>query len=274
MIVKMNEKISVIVPVYNTAAYLDRCIQSIVNQNYQNKEIVLVNDGSKDGSLEICKKWAKMYDYIRVLDQCNQGVSVARKNGVFNSTGELITFVDSDDELAEGALEILMSEMSDCDIVLGQVLFDGPWKWPFKKMDLRLESKAYLYLLAKGKIHGGPVARLFRKRLFDECAFAVPRSIACGEDFIMNARVGIMSSKVRIIPQIVYVYINHAASAVNTLEGNAYSIKKLREYELQLHKSLLGGNPILIAGFMKRVWLYRRFVYLTNNLKCFIKKFL
>lgn len=270
----MNEKISVIVPVYNTAAYLDRCIQSIVDQGYQNKEIVLVNDGSKDGSLDICRKWAEKYDYIRVVDQCNQGVSAARKNGVFNSTGDLITFVDSDDELAEDALEIMKAEMSDCDIVLGQVRFDGPWKWPFKKMNQCIDNRAYLCLLAKGKIHGGPVARLFRKQLFDECAFDVPRSIACGEDFIMNARVGVMSSIVRIIPQVVYVYINHADSAVNTIEGNAYSIKKLREYELQLRKSLVGGDPILVSDFMKRVWRYRRFVYLTNNLKRFIKKFL
>ena len=269
----MNEKISVIVPVYNAAAYLDGCIQSIVNQGYQNKEIILVNDGSKDCSLDICKKWAEKYNFIRVVDQCNQGVSAARKNGVFNSTGSLVTFVDSDDELAEGALETLKAEMSDCDIVLGQVRFDGPWKWPFKKMDLCLDSMDYLRLLAKGKIHGGPVARLFRKQLFNEGSFNVPRTLVCGEDFIMNALLGLNARKTRIIPQIVYVYINHADSAVNTNEGNASSIKKIREYESLLRTSLAGCDPKMVKSFLKYVWVYRRYFYLINKVSYLLKRF-
>lgn len=94
-----NLKVSVIVPIYNVGLFLDKCVESITSQSYSNLEIILVNDESKDNSLEICRNWEKRDDRIIVIDQKNQGVSVARNAGIARCTGDWICFVDGDDWL-------------------------------------------------------------------------------------------------------------------------------------------------------------------------------
>ena len=91
------DKISVIIPVYNSENELERCLESMINQTYPNIEILLVDDGSTDRSLEICKKYESMYSYIKVFSQPNRGQSSARNKGIKESSGEFIGFVDSDD---------------------------------------------------------------------------------------------------------------------------------------------------------------------------------
>ena len=94
------ELISVIVPVYKVEAYLDRCVQSIVDQTYMNLEIILVDDGSPDRCPEICDAYAKKDARIKVVHQINGGVSSARNTGLKASRGEYIGFVDPDDWVA------------------------------------------------------------------------------------------------------------------------------------------------------------------------------
>ena len=92
-----NPKISFIIPVYNTERYLETCINSIINQEYYNYEIILVDDGSKDGSGEICDTFSREYANIKTIHQKNGGSSEARNTGIKNSVGEYLLFVDSDD---------------------------------------------------------------------------------------------------------------------------------------------------------------------------------
>ena len=93
----MEELISVIVPVYNVARYLNKCMKSIVNQTYKNLEIILINDGSTDNSGEICDEWKERDRRIKVMHKENTGVADTRNVGVERSVGRYITFVDSDD---------------------------------------------------------------------------------------------------------------------------------------------------------------------------------
>ncbi len=92
-----EELVSIIVPVYNVENYLERCLNSIVAQTYKNMEIILVNDGSKDNSKEICKKFQKSDNRIKYIEQENQGLSAARNNGLNASKGKYVIFIDSDD---------------------------------------------------------------------------------------------------------------------------------------------------------------------------------
>lgn len=92
-----KELISIIVPVYNVENYLERCLQSLINQTYKNIEIVCVNDGSTDNSLNILNKFQKKDSRIKIISQENQGLSEARNVGIKNSSGKYIGFVDSDD---------------------------------------------------------------------------------------------------------------------------------------------------------------------------------
>ncbi|WP_261009902.1 glycosyltransferase family 2 protein [Streptococcus mitis] len=113
--------ISVIVPVYNVETYLKECLDSIQNQTYTNLEVLLVNDGSTDGSQAICERYCQADKRFRLINQSNQGQSVARNTGVTASRGEFIAFVDSDDMILPNYLETLMNYMSgDVDIVESQ----------------------------------------------------------------------------------------------------------------------------------------------------------
>lgn len=92
-------RISIVVPVYNVEKYIERCLDSIVNQTYKNLEIILVNDGSTDDSLSVCERYAKTDDRIKIITQDNAGLSAARNTGMNHATSELITFIDSDDTI-------------------------------------------------------------------------------------------------------------------------------------------------------------------------------
>lgn len=109
----MNGKdlISVIVPVYNVKPYLSRCIESITNQKYRNLEIFLIDDGSTDGSGELCDKFALSDSRIKVVHQENKGQSVARNVGVELSKGKYIAFVDADDVISENYMEVLYENL-------------------------------------------------------------------------------------------------------------------------------------------------------------------
>lgn len=110
--------ISVIVPVYNVETYLEECLDSIQNQTYTDLEVILVNDGSTDGSQAICERYCQTDKRFRLMNQTNQGLSAARNKGVEISTGEYIVFVDSDDIIKTNYLEKLMQYMTeDVDIV-------------------------------------------------------------------------------------------------------------------------------------------------------------
>lgn len=120
-----DDLISVIVPIYNTEQYIEKCINSIVNQTYKDLEIILLNDGSTDNSKEICKKWSKMDSRIIFIDKANSGVSDTRNCGIDISKGKYISFVDSDDFLEPMMYEEMLksikennSDLSTCGIFL------------------------------------------------------------------------------------------------------------------------------------------------------------
>ena len=90
-------KISIVIPVYNVEKYLRECLDSVIVQSYRNKEVILVNDGSTDNSIEICEEYDMKYPFIKLINKKNGGLSDARNVGILNSTGEYILFLDSDD---------------------------------------------------------------------------------------------------------------------------------------------------------------------------------
>lgn len=112
--------VSIIVPMYNVASYLVKCIESIVNQTYRNIEIILVDDGSSDNTKKICDKWLDIDDRIRYIYQNNQGLGPARHTGINNSKGEYIAFVDSDDWVSKDFVEKMLfeAESQKADLVI------------------------------------------------------------------------------------------------------------------------------------------------------------
>lgn len=116
----IKDLISVIIPIYNSERWLERCIMSVTNQTYRNLEIILVNDGSSDKSLEICEKFKKSDNRIVLINKENEGVSKARNDGLKLSNGRYIMFVDSDDWIEHDMCEILINTIKneEVDLVL------------------------------------------------------------------------------------------------------------------------------------------------------------
>ncbi len=101
----MKELVSIVIPVYNVEKYLNRCVDSVVNQTYQNLEILLVDDGSPDNCPQICEEWAAKDERIRVIHKENAGLGMARNTGIQKATGKYICFFDSDDYVAPDIIE-------------------------------------------------------------------------------------------------------------------------------------------------------------------------
>ena len=123
------KKISIIVPVYNVEQELPRCIESLTNQSFENIEIILVNDGSSDSSLEICYDYAQKDSRIIVINQKNKGLSGARNVGLLKASGLYVLFVDSDDYICrlscEKFIEIIMKSEPDIIVGVGEKVFKG-----------------------------------------------------------------------------------------------------------------------------------------------------
>lgn len=121
----MKDTVSIIVPVYNAGDRLNRCLNCICNQTYKNLEILLIDDGSADGSSQVCDLFAERDSRIKVIHQSNHGVSYARNQGLIHMTSKYLMFVDADDYLAEGACEKLVEAIKryNCDIVTANKVF-------------------------------------------------------------------------------------------------------------------------------------------------------
>lgn len=117
--------VSIIIPVYNAAIYLEDMLDSVLGQSYSDIEVILVNDGSKDNSSKICHKYAKKYSFVKVYDRENHGASATRNFGVEQANGDFVWFMDSDDILEEKALQTAVSTQKkyEADVVIGGMNF-------------------------------------------------------------------------------------------------------------------------------------------------------
>lgn len=249
--------ISIVIPVFNAEKYLNECIESIIKQSFNNLEIVLVNDGSTDSSRALCDEWAQIDTRIRVIHKKNEGVTIARKTGVENSSGKWICFVDSDDSLPENAISILASYIrDDIDMVYGSTRYIGNKQLLYSNFGEK-NTIQYLKLLLKHQVYWVPFARLIRKSLFDDFTFDMPSSIIIGEDFIMNLRLAQKVRRIILLPDIVYNYIwypNSAMSKLSTLDKNyrsVYTKTFFQSISPEYEKALKGA---IVSFRIKRIW--------------------
>ena len=142
--------ISIIIPVYNIDAHIERCLYSIAKQTYTEYEIIIVDDGSSDNSYDKCLSFKEKYFHldISIIRKLNEGVTAARRDGVKTAKGEWITFVDGDDTIPETALEFLMSSVDEgINIVIGAHTLeyqDGAYDFCPNKNIGRFDSKNYI----------------------------------------------------------------------------------------------------------------------------------
>ncbi len=167
--------ISVIVPVYNVEEYLEECLESIRKQTYQDIEVILVNDGSTDGSQAICEHFCQTDNRFRLINQKNQGQSVARNRGVKESMGEYIMFVDSDDVVKENIVEVLFSYMkADIDIVeckITKIKEELQNNKPIKVIFEGESTEAILNCISYKEVKYCAFTKLYRREIVEKIPF-------------------------------------------------------------------------------------------------------
>ena len=190
--------LSIIIPVYQAKEYIEKCIKSILEQSFPDFELLLVDDGSKDGSGIICKNFAKKDERVKYIRQENQGVSSARNTGLDHASGEYITFVDADDWMEEHAFQEYMDAMkeSNADILwhgfMKDIWRDGKKTSSTKGQPetegvfLKKAMKKYI-LEQNGEIAVNVFSYLFKKELLDDIRFNIKMPYAEDTVFIMQA---------------------------------------------------------------------------------------
>ena len=221
--------ISVIVPVYQVEHYLERCVDSILNQSYHNLEIVLVDDGSTDRGSVICDQYGTRNANVKVIHQNNQGLSVARNTGIEASTGEWICFVDSDDYIEEDMLEIMLltaaedlSDMAICgfvrcddeDHVIKVKSFERQCIDSYQAMERGMAES--LFTVAWNK--------LIRRRCLGEIRFPKGK---IHEDEFTTYRIVDRCEKISLVDREFYHYTLRSSS----ITQNSYSVKNLDAIE-------------------------------------------
>ncbi len=154
----VDRKLSIIIPVYNTKPYLETCLQSVIGQTYRNLEILIIDDGSTDGSDMVCKAFAEKDQRILYIRQENKGLIGARRTGVEHASGKFLMFVDSDDWIDEGMAAFLAEQIQDADLVSTGVHYET-------KPDIVTE---YLDQYDEGEYHGADKAFLLKTMLYDK----------------------------------------------------------------------------------------------------------
>lgn len=211
----MNELISIIVPVFNIKDYLTKCVESLVNQTYKNTEIILVDDGSTDGSELLCEKLKSTSPSVKAYHKKNGGLSDARNYGITKSSGQYITFVDGDDYLHPKACEILYRVAKDFNakLVVGGLMIvddkDSIIKEPPLCSEVSVRSyEDALKLVFDGKGYSA-CGKLYAKELFDDIIFPVGK---IDEDFATVYKLFIESKEIVYSPDYIYYYYKRHGS--------------------------------------------------------------
>lgn len=225
-----NKIVSIIVPVYNVEKYLDRCVESIVNQTYKNLEIILVDDGSPDNCSAMCDEWAKKDNRIKVIHKENGGVSSARNIAIKNATGDLIEFVDSDDFIDKNYTETLIGDFDNsCLLVCGGykiVSLNGNVKefipYEFKNKYIMENVEDFFDFVLSGYFDY-TVNKLYKSDIVKELRFDENKKI--GEDRKFNTDyMRKATGDIKYAMTAGYNYMFNASSATHTKRMNAYEI--------------------------------------------------
>jgi glycosyltransferase involved in cell wall biosynthesis len=217
-------KVSILIPLYNQKRYFKDCMRSVCEQTYKNLEIIVVNDGSTDNSPKMAKDWSYRDNRVKVIDKQNEGLAFARRDGYLAATGDLITFLDSDDMLAPRAIEILLANMleKDVDLVMGlcdkklgfihQRMSDKGYSFPFNQVigNPELFDKYYIGFFNNTVFSQSVWGKLYRKSVIDkayqETELYSPDIRFMGEDQYFNLKLFPFLRSVYRIDETVYIY--------------------------------------------------------------------
>lgn len=277
---KNQPKISVIIPVFNTSKFLNKCVNSVLKQTYKNLEVVLIDDGSTDNSGILCDDFAKADKRVVTIHKQNGGLSSARNVGLDTATGEFIAFVDSDDFVEPTMIEVLLnniikagSDISICSFAMetetGKPYADTP---PLKNETFS-KSEA-LALLNEPRQDRFTVAwnKLYRKRLFDNLRYPEGK---IHEDQWLAHKLFFKAGKVSTITDKLYHYVVHEGSIMQSSNPIKHFddidalFDRIEFYKTNNLKELITGvfktMSELFAFYREKIWAYENFTFSELN---------
>ncbi len=222
-----EKSVSIIVPIYNAEKYLDKCLSSIINQTYQNIEVLLIEDGSTDNSLDICVEWEKKDSRIKIWHQENRGVSSARNKGIEMSNGKYLLFVDADDYVDKTYVQSLYEKMDMADIVIC-----GYSRVAEIQKQILIGEEGFLsredlfyHVVCTNVIHGSACNKMFRKNIIEDRNIKFYENIAVGEDMVFVIEYLQYCRSYYYLNKAIYFYRRNEQSVMN----HTYSSKKFNQ---------------------------------------------
>ena len=273
----VEELVSIIVLVYNVEDFIGQCVESILRQSYQDFELILVDDGSKDNTGKICDEYAKKNVRIKVIHKENGGLVSARKTGINNSAGNYVTYVDGDDWLKQGAFELMCRKAAEtqADIVIADFVSVGKErKNLIQNMDGgfytkdKLEKAFYPSMLSKGEyfsfgIQPSLCGRIFRRDLILPFQLRVNEKIRLGEDAACCYACFLKAESLYYLKGQTLYYYRMRDTSISHAIINSYYTNEILLLAEQL-KAQFDEYPQLSE--MLRTQLYFYLVYMIDNM--------
>lgn len=283
--------ISVIIPVYKSEPFLDRCLESVMGQTYRNLEIILIDDGSPDRCPQICDSWAHKDPRVRVIHQQNSGQAAARNKGLDNAHGQLIGFVDPDDWISTGMYESMYCNLhaANADIAYtasAHTFEDGSVSTKHVVPNIHIEISAgegFKYVNLPGYFGTAPWDKLLKKEIVGDLRF--PESVPRGDDYGFTYETLHRASRIVYDSSPMYFYrqshetLSNTPSTIGTLaaEETAKMVKLVRQnYPEQIPFALYGHLTTMLGLYDQAIMsnqtsqvIWRNF---AKTIRVFIKE--
>lgn len=274
----MRKKISVIIPLFNAEKTISKCIKSLLEQTFSDFELILVNDGSSDRSLNTCKYFGEMDSRITIINKENEGSIKARSTGIKAAIGEYITFVDADDWVSKDYLQVLNNEVinSEHDIVVGNM-----YKVISKSSLIKVKNKSWFFNenktytdesikkeLVTAYFHGHPFpaslcGKLYKKEIIENAGKYLKNITFFGDDLYYNLEILLNARSVRLIEKAIYYYSSGGNTSrympylfQDMIMGYQINKKVINDYFSFEKEKHLNGISIMLINTFK--------TYLTN----------
>ncbi len=234
--------VSVVVPVYNVRGYVEKCLESIVRQSYENLEIIVVDDGSTDESGEICDQFAKMDARVRVVHQKNGGLSNARNTGLKKAKGEFVCFIDGDDYIRKDFVLDLYSAARDNE---AEIAICGVNKEIPREEVLSGEEATVRLLIGQENLEIIACNKIYKKSLFVENEVGYPEGEK-HEDSLTTYKLLSLAKKVAYVSKSLYVYVTRGGSIMDSVE--VAPRLKMRERAAEEAIQFLKGQKELVEA--------------------------
>ena len=271
----MEVKVSIIIAAYNIEKYIEKCLESVVNQTFKNIEIIVVNDGSTDSTLEQIESFKEIDQRIIIINQKNMGIIEARKAGFKVASGEYVLFIDGDDWLDVKAIETLykISEKEKYDIIQYGYLIayeDGRFKNGFNSnVEMEISGHDFLEMLLKGELNINIWPKFIKRNYIVKNNICFPNKISYGDDLAISISLALHEPKVYITNTCLYYYYQRNTSITHIVSEK---ILEITDVILFIKKILIESGlferyqkEFEYMAYMHSYYFKKNLIYLYEN---------